>query len=437
MERIKKYWKQVLFFLAIMGPGLITASADNDSGGITTYAVAGAQYGYALLWTLIPVTLLLIYTLDISTKLGVVTHQGLAALIREKFRVKLTVPLLLLVFIANFGTTVSEFAGISSAFHIIGSQTGLYQKAISQVSWLGGLSWGSAMQSIAVILCALLVWVFVVKGDYKRVEKVFLTLVLFYVAYIISAVLAKPDWNAALTALVVPTFKNDPNFIFTTIGLIGTTITPWMYFYHNSTVAEKGISEEDIKYSRIDSMFGAIITDVVAFFIIVASAATIFVNKLSVTTVEDIGRSLVPLAGVYAGYLFSFGLLNASIFAAAILPLSTSYIICEALGWETGIDRDFKDAPQFYTIFTTMIVVSSLLILIPGMPLLMIMRVSQVANGVLLPFFLVYLLLLAEDKKLMGKYATQGALRIIGWLVAALLIVLDILLVIGPVFAQK
>lgn len=437
MERIKKYWKQVLFFLSIMGPGLITASADNDSGGIATYAVAGAQYGYALLWTLIPVTLLLIYTLDISTKLGVVTHQGLAALIREKFRVKLTVPLLLLVFIANFGTTVSEFAGISSSFNIIGSQVGLYQKTVSNISWLSGLSWGSLLQSIAVILCALLIWVFVVKGDYKRVEKVFLTLILFYVAYIISAFLAKPDWNAALTALVVPTFKNDPNFIFTTIGLIGTTITPWMYFYHNSTVAEKGISEEDIKYSRMDSMFGALITDIIAFFIIVASAATIFVNKLSVTTVEDIGRSLVPLAGAYAGYLFSFGLLNASIFAAAILPLSTSYIICEALGWETGIDRDFKDAPQFYTIFTTMIAVSSLLILIPGMPLLMIMRVSQVANGVLLPFFLVYLLLLAEDKRLMGKYATQGVLRVIGWLVAALLIVLDILLVLGPIFTQS
>jgi len=437
MERIKKYWKQVLFFLSIMGPGLITASADNDSGGIATYAVAGAQYGYALLWTLIPVTLLLIYTLDISTKLGVVTHQGLAALIREKFRVKLTVPLLLLVFVANFGTTVSEFAGISSSFNIIGLQVGLYQKAVSNISWLSGLSWGSLLQSIAVILCALLIWVFVVKGDYKRVEKVFLTLILFYVAYIISAVLAKPDWNAALTALVVPTFKNDPNFIFTTIGLIGTTITPWMYFYHNSTVAEKGISEEDIKYSRMDSMFGALITDIIAFFIIVASAATIFVNKLSVTTVEDIGRSLVPLAGVYAGYLFSFGLLNASIFAAAILPLSTSYIICEALGWETGIDRGFRDAPQFYTIFTTMIVVSSLIILIPGMPLLMIMRVSQVANGVLLPFFLVYLLLLAEDKRLMGKYAAQGALRIIGWLVAALLIVLDILLVFGPIFTHS
>lgn len=437
MERIKKYWKQVLFFLSIMGPGLITASADNDSGGIATYAVAGAQYGYALLWTLIPVTLLLIYTLDISTKLGVVTHQGLAALIREKFRVKLTVPLLLLVFVANFGTTVSEFAGISSSFNIIGSQVGLYQKTVSNISWLSGLSWGSLLQSIAVILCALLIWVFVVKGDYKRVEKVFLTLILFYVAYIISAVLAKPDWHAALTALVVPTFKNDPNFIFTTIGLIGTTITPWMYFYHNSTVAEKGISEEDIKYSRMDSMFGALITDIVAFFIIVASAATIFVNKLSVTTVEDIGRSLVPLAGAYAGYLFSFGLLNASIFAAAILPLSTSYIICEALGWETGIDRGFRDAPQFYTIFTTMIVVSSLIILIPGMPLLMIMRVSQVANGVLLPFFLVYLLLLAEDKKLMGKYAAQGVLRVIGWLVAALLIVLDILLVFGPIFTHS
>lgn len=429
MERLKKYWTQVLFFLSIMGPGLITASADNDSGGITTYAVAGAQYGYELLWTLIPVTLLLIYTLDISTKLGVVTHQGLAALIREKFRVKLTLPLLLLVFVANFGTTVSEFAGISSSFHIVGTQAGWYENMI-----FGSVSWGNLTQSVAVVVCAILIWFFVVKGNYRRVERVFLTLVVFYVAYIVSAVLAKPDWHAALTALVVPTLRTDSAFLFTTIGVIGTTITPWMYFYHNSSVAEKGISEEDIKYSRIDSLFGSLITDIIAFFIMVASAATIYVNKLSVTNVEDIARSLAPLAGNYASYLFSFGLLNASIFAAAILPLSTAYTICEALGWETGIDREFKEAPQFYTIFTTMIVLSTLLILIPHMPLLMIMRVSQVANGVLLPFFLIYLLLLAEDKKLMGKYAVQGFLRWAGWFIAIALMVLDVMLLAGPFF---
>lgn len=426
IEKLKTHWKRIAFFMAIMGPGLITATADNDSGGITTYAVAGAQFGYALIWTLIPVTLLLVYTLDISTKLGVVTHQGLAALIREKFRVKLTLPLLLLVFIANFGTTISEFAGISSSFNIIGRQLHLYTNSM--------FSWGTILQSAAVVISAIIVWFFVVKGDYKRVEKVFLTLVIFYATYVISAIIAKPDWNAALTSLVVPTIRLDAPFIFTTIGVIGTTITPWMYFYLNSTVAEKGVTEDDLKYSRIDAFFGSLITDIIAFFIMVAAAATIFVNKLPVNTVEDIGRSLAPLAGQYASYLFAFGLFNASIFAAAILPLSTAYTICEALGWETGIGKQYKEAPQFYGIFTGMIVVSALIILIPGMPLLMIMRASQVANGVLLPFFMVYLLLLAEDERLMGKYAVRGIMRWIGWLAAVILIILDLILFFGPAF---
>lgn len=426
IEKLKTHWKRIAFFMAIMGPGLITATADNDSGGITTYAVAGAQFGYALIWTLIPVTLLLVYTLDISTKLGVVTHQGLAALIREKFRVKLTLPLLLLVFIANFGTTISEFAGISSSFNIIGRQLHIYTDSM--------FSWGTILQSAAVIISAIIVWFFVVKGDYKRVEKVFLTLVIFYATYVISAIIAKPDWSAALTSLVVPTIRFDAPFIFTTIGVIGTTITPWMYFYLNSTVAEKGVTEDDLKYSRIDAFFGSLITDIIAFFIMVAAAATIFVNKLPVNTVEDIGRSLAPLAGQYASYLFAFGLFNASIFAAAILPLSTAYTICEALGWETGIGKQYKEAPQFYGIFTGMIVVSALIILIPGMPLLMIMRASQVANGILLPFFMIYLLLLAEDERLMGKYAVRGIMRWIGWLAAVILIILDLILFFGPAF---
>ena len=409
--------------MAIMGPGLITASADNDSGGIATYAVAGAQYGYSLLWTLIPVTILLIYTLDISTKLGVMTRQGLAALIREKFRVKLTLGILALVLLANFGTTISEFAGILSSFRIVSSEMHLNA---------GAVPWGTILETIAVILSSIIVWAFIVKGSYKRVEKIFLILILFYGAYIVSAILAKPDWSAAAHGLFVPTMKFDSGYLFTMIGLIGTTITPWMYFYHNATVAEKGINEEDLKYSRIDAWAGSIVTDVVAFFIVVASAATIFANKLTVNTIDDVGRSLAPIAGQYAGYLFAFGLFNASLFAAAILPLSTAYTICEALGWETGIDLSFEEAPQFYSIFTGMIGIGALLVLIPGAPLLMIMRVSQVANGILLPIFMVYLLLLAQDEKLMGKYAVKGFWKWFGWTAGVILIILDMLLFVAP-----
>lgn len=424
-EILKEHWKKVVFFLSIMGPGLITATADNDAGGITTYSVAGAQFGYGLIWTLVPTVILLIYTLDISTKLGIVTRLGLGALIREKFRVKMTIVLLILVLLANLGTTVSEFAGISSSFQIISNELNLNG---------GNIPWGTILQTIGVIIASIIVWAFIVKGNYRRVEKVFLILVIFYAAYIISAFLAKPDWTVAVKSLVIPTFSTEPAFLFTMIGVIGTTITPWMYFYHNSSIAEKGINEEDLKLSRIDASIGSILTVTIAFFIMVAAAATIFANQLPVKTVEDIGHLLVPFAGEYAGYLFAFGLFNASLFAAAILPLSTAYAICEALGWETGIDKGFREAPQFYSIFTGMIVIGVLIVLIPHAPLLFIMRVSQVANGVVLPFFLIYLLLLAEDEKLMGKYAVRGIIRWFGWAIAVLLIGLDLALLAAPLF---
>lgn len=421
LERWKNMRKKLMIFLAIAGPGLITASVDNDSGGIATYALAGARYGYTLLWTLIPITLLLIFTLDLSTKLGITTRTGLAALIREKFRLKLTLPLLLLVLIANLGTTTSEFAGISSSFKIFFAETFAQYPVIEAV-----------FQACIVILCAALIWVFILKGTYKRIEKTFIVLVLFYVTYIISAFLAKPDWSLALTSLVVPSFQFNTGFLLTAVGVIGTTITPWMYFFHNSTLVEKGVGKENLRNSRIDALLGCIMTDVISFFIIVAVASTIFVNHLPAATVADIGQSLVPLAGKYAGFLFAFGLLNASLFGAAVLPLSTAYTICEALGWETGIDKGFRAAPQFYSIFTGMIAISATIILTPKMPLLLIMFTSQIANGLLLPFFLVYLMLLAEDEKLMGRYRLRGFLRYFGWIATAILIVLNLLTAIAP-----
>jgi len=410
-----------MIFLAIAGPGLITASVDNDSGGIATYALAGARYGYTLLWTLIPITLLLIFTLDLSTKLGITTRTGLAALIREKFRLKLTLPLLFLVLIANLGTTTSEFAGISSSFQIFFAGTFANYPVVEAV-----------FQASIILLCASLIWVFILKGSYKRIEKTFIVLVLFYVTYIISAFLAKPDWSLALTSLVVPSFQFNTGFLLTAVGVVGTTITPGMYFFHNSTLVEKGVGKENLRNSRIDALLGCIMTDVISFFIIVAVASTIFVNHLPATTVADIGQSLVPLAGKYAGFLFAFGLLNASLFGAAVLPLSTAYTICEALGWETGIDKGFRAAPQFYSIFTGMIAISAAIILTPKMPLLLIMFTSQIANGLLLPFFLVYLMLLAEDEKLMGRYRLKGFLRYFGWIATAILIVLNLLTAVAP-----
>ncbi|MFH0834162.1 MAG: Nramp family divalent metal transporter [Patescibacteria group bacterium] len=425
-QRWKKNRGKWMIALAILGPGLITASVDNDSGGIATYALAGAHFGYSLLWTLIPITLLLIFTLDLSTKLGISTRTGLAALIREKFRVRLTLPLLLLVLIANLGTTTSEFAGISSSFKIFFADT------FAQIPLLEKL-----FQAGIILLCAVFIWVFILKGTYKRIEKTFIVLALFYVTYIISAILAKPDWSLALKSLVVPTFDLDPKFLLTMVGVIGTTITPWMYFFHNSTLVEKDVGEANLRASRIDALLGSIATDIISFFIIVAVAATIFVNHLPVETVADIGQSLVPLAGKYAGFLFAFGLLNASLFGAAVLPLSTAYTICEALGWETGIDKGFRSAPQFYGVFTGMIAIAASIILIPKIPLLSIMFISQVANGLLLPFFLVYLILLAEDEKLMGRYRLKGVLRVFGWSAAGILIVLNLVTIAAPIFGVK
>ncbi len=423
LERWKNLRARLMIFLAIAGPGLITASVDNDSGGIATYALAGARFGYGLLWTLIPITLLLIFTLDLSTKLGITTRTGLAALIREKFRIRLTLPLLLLVLVANLGTTTSEFAGISSSFKIFFAGTFASHPLLETI-----------FQSGIILLCAGLIWFFILKGTYKRIEKTFIVLVLFYVTYIISAILAKPDWSLALKSLVIPTFEFNTGFLLTTVGVIGTTITPWMYFFHNSTLVEKGVEKENLRNSRIDALLGSIMTDVISFFVIVAVASTIFVNHLPVATVADIGQSLVPLAGKYAGFLFAFGLLNASLFGAAVLPLSTAYTICEALGWETGIDKGFRTAPQFYAIFTGMIAISAGIILTPKIPLLLIMFTSQIANGLLLPFFLVYLMLLAEDEKLMGRYRLKGFLRYFGWIATTILIVLNLMTAAAPLF---
>lgn len=420
MNMSRPAFRRIAFFLAILGPGLITGTVDNDAGGIATYSFAGGHFGYALLWTMIPITALLIFVLDTTTRMAVVTRVGFGDLIRERFRVKWTMLLLALVLIVNIGTTTSEFAGIASSFRILGGELGL-DPAINALMTIAG-----------VVVAAVAVWLLVVKGTYAKVEKVFLLLVGFYVAYIASAIMARPDWGQAVTDIVVPRVSLDPLYLFTIVGIIGTTVTPWMNFYLHASLVEKGIKTRELKYARIDSIAGALSTFVVAFFIIVAAAATIHKAGLGVGDVESIAHSLVPLAGKYAGYLFAFGLLNASFFAAAILPLATAFAICEALGWELGVNKQFHQAREFYAIFTGMIVIGAGIVIFPQVPLLTIMRVSQVANGVLLPLFLVYLLLLAENKELLGKHRNRGFLRFFGWLCAGVLTVLNILLIASP-----
>lgn len=424
-ERLSSRWARLAVLLAIIGPGIITGQVDNDAGGIATYSIAGARFGYSMLWTLIPITVLLVFTMNITTKTGIVSRLGLAELIREKFRIKLTLFVLALVLISNMGTTISEFSGISSSLHILGKN-------------IGGdnLFWGVIAPIAGVILSGIVAWFVVVKGTYKSIEKLFLTMALFYITYIISAFLAGPDWSAALKGLFVPTLKFDGPFLFTMVGVVGTTVAPWMYFYLQSTAIEKGIKKEDLKYSQIDTTVGGIFTDIFSFFMIVACAATLFAHNIPVNNVGDIGVSLAPLAGRYASYLFAFGLLNASIFGAFILPLSTSYIICEALGFELGMNKKFREAPIFYGIFTVILIIGVITVIIPGMPLLMVMRVSQVANGLVLPFFLYFLMRIAEDKILMGEYATRGFWKIFGWISVAVLTILNIALLVAPFFVQ-
>ncbi len=404
--RARALWKNLLLFLAVMGPGIITANVDNDAGGIATYSVAGAQFGNALLWTLIPITVALVVVQEMSARMGAVTGKGLADLIRESFGVKIIFWVMVALIIADLGNTISEFSGIAASMEIF-----------SVPKWL------------SVPLGAAAVWLLVLRGSYRSVEKVFLVACVFYVAYPISCVLAKPEWGETLRATVVPSFQGGGAYLATLIGVVGTTIAPWMQFYLQSAVVEKGVKVEQYRHSRLDVIIGCIITDVVAFFIIVACAATIFKVGLRVETAKDAAIALRPLAGRYASVLFAFGLLNASIFSAAILPLATSYYVCEGFGWESGIDKKYGEAKQFYWLYSGIIVIGAGVVLIPKLPLITIMLVSQIANGVLLPFILVFMLLLINKKKLMGDFRNGPVFNWIAWTTTGVMIVLTLWLV--------
>jgi Mn2+/Fe2+ NRAMP family transporter len=398
----KGFWRTLGVFFALIGPGIITSNVDNDAGGITTYSLAGSEFGLTLLWILIPITLALIIIQEMCARMGVVSGKGLSDLIRERFGAKVTFYLMIALFFTNLGNTVSEFAGVAASLEIFG-----------------------VSKYLSVPVSAFFVWWLVVKGNYKSVEKVFLVACFFYLSYIISGFLAKPDWSGIGEQLLIPTVRFEPGFLTMAVGLVGTTIAPWMQFYLQSSVVDKGLKAEDYQYARMDVIFGSIIVNIVAFFIILLCAVTIFQAGIKIETAKDAALALAPLAGKYCTWLFAFGLLNASLFAASILPLSTAYTICEAFGWESSLNRKFVEAPQFYGLYSLMIFLGMGVVLLPDLPLISIMFYSQVINGVLLPFILIFMLILVNDRKIMGKFTNGWILNLISTLTILILIFLS------------
>lgn len=401
-------WKRFLIILSVIGPGIITANIDNDAGGIATYSIAGAHFGYSLLWTLIPVTIALIVVQEMAARMGVVTGKGLADLIRENYGIKITFWLMVFLFMTDLGNTAAEFAGLAAS------------------SELFGLS-----KYIAVPLGALFIWLIVVKGSYRVFEIIFLAVCAVYLVYIPAAVMAKPDWTAVAIQTVRPTFHFSTDYIVTFIGVVGTTITPWMQFYLQSAVVEKGVRKDHYWASRIDVIAGGFMTNIVAFFIIVASGATLFKLGIKVDSAEAAAQSLAPIAGKYASILFAVGLANASLFSASILPLATAYYICEGMGWEAGVNKTFKNAPQFMWLYTVLIAAGALIVLFPKVPLVSIMWISQVINGVMLPFVLIFMLLLINRSDLMGGYTNSKTYDRIAWATAVVMMILTLMFVIS------
>lgn len=393
--------------LAVVGPGIITANVDNDAGGIWTYSAAGAQFGYRLLWTMIPITIALIVVQEMSARMGAVTGKGLSDLIREEFGFRITFLVMLGLIFTNFGNVVAEFAGIATSLELFG---------ISRF--------------LSVPVCAFLVWFMVVKGNYKNIEKVFLLASFFYIAYIVAGVLARPEWKDAAIATVMPPHLADfkqTSYVYMVVALIGTTIAPWMQFYLQSSIVEKGVGEKQYGLSRIDVIAGCIFTDIVAWFIVVACAATLFVHgHREVRDAADAAQALRPLAGKYAYILFSAGLFNASLFAASILPISTAYAVCEGLGFESGLDKKFAEAPVFYWLYTILIIAGAGVILLPNIPLVKISILSQVVNGAVLPFVLIAMLVLINKSELMGKHTNSPTFNVIAWSTTILTIVMTV-----------
>ncbi len=408
--RLRRIRRRLLLFLTVMGPGIITASVDQDAGGITTYSVAGAQYGYSLLWSLPFIVLALAVIQEMGTRMGVVTGRGLADLIRERFGLRLTLACMAILVLANLANTASEFAGVAASLEIFGL----------------GRHW-------SIPLTAILVFALVTQGTYRAVERIFLSASALYAVYIVSALLAHPPWGAILRQTVRPTFSLQGGYLTTLITIVGTTIAPWMQFYLQSSIVDKGIRLRDLRWARLDAYVGSLVAGLIAFFIIVACGATLFPNGVRVETAKDAALALEPFAGPYATILFAVGLLNASVFSAAILPLSTAYAVCEALGWETGVDRRPREAPGFFVIYTLMILLGAAPILLPRAPLVAIMFWSQTLNGLLLPLVLLVMLKLINDPEIMGRHVNSVPFNLVAWGTAAVMMALTLLLLLTSI----
>lgn len=389
--RVRKRTR-VLALLAALGPGIVAASAGNDAGGISTYSVDGASYGYATLWMIFVMTASLVVVQEMAARMGAVTGKGFAALIREKFGVRSTLFAMLALLASNAATSVAEFAGVAAGMELFG---------ISKY--------------VAVPVAAVVVWLLVVRGSYRNVEKVFLALSGIFLAYVVAAFLAKPDWGTVLHATVVPQFIPETDFVLLVVATVGTTIAPWMQFFVQSNIVEKGVAVKDLLLTRIDVISGAVAANIVAWFIIVTTGTVLFPKGIAITGAEQAAAALAPVAGEYASALFAIGLVAASLLAACVLPLTAAYAICEAFGWERGIDRDWSEAPAFNSIYTFVIFFGAALIMIPGVPLIRIMVVSQAINGVLLPFLLIFMMRIVNDRRVMGRYVNGPALNAVAW----------------------
>jgi Mn2+/Fe2+ NRAMP family transporter len=403
----KNWRRRIALFLAVIGPGIITSNVDNDAGGIATYTQAGSAYGYTLLWSLIPMTIALYVTEEMCARMGVITGKGLSDLIREEFGFRSTFFVMVTGFLVDLGNVVAEFAGVAAAAQIFG---------ISKY--------------IAVPLAALVVWTLVLKGTYRQVEVIFMIACLFYLTYLFSALFSRPDWLQAARMTVVPSIHFDTGYLITLTALIGTTIAPWQFFYLQAGFVEKKVSARQYPQARLDVLFGSISCMIIVFFIIICTAATLHASGLTnITDAAEAAKALIPLAGKWAGLMFALGLLNASLFAATILPLSTAHVICEGLGFEAGIDHKFREAPAFYWLYTLLIVAGAGIVLIPNVPLWKIFIFSQVGNGVWLPVVVIFILLLINRKDLMGEHTNTFFFNIVAWIIAVFMILLTFVLV--------
>jgi len=406
----KNIFRQLAIFLAILGPGIITGSVDNDAGGITTYSLAGAIYGYGLIWTLLPSFVVLVVIQEMNARMGIVTGKGLADLIRENAGIKITFFIFLGLLFSGIGNTTTEFAGVAGSMEIFG-----------------------VSKYISVPIVAVLIWILVVKGTYKIAERIFLIFSVSLLTYIVSAIMGKPNWNEIGTSIIHPKMEFSSQSMVMVIGLVGTTIAPWMQFYMQSSVIEKGLKIQNYSYTLVDIVVGCVITVVVAFFIMVACASTLHPNNIQINEAKDAALSLAPFAGNLASQVFAFGLFIASIFSATILPLATAFFVCEAFGFEAGIDKKWDEAKEFYILYTGILIISAIIILIPGAPLISISLWSQVANGILLPVVLISMILLINNKKIMGIHVNNLTGNIIGWSAVVVLIGLSLTLLVLPI----